>query len=73
MKPLFQRLTLGSRPGNRIDVWAVGHQDAATQAFKGGGEVHIQGVIRHQRDVSDTVSIQRNVDFQFQRFGFDFS
>ncbi len=68
----FQRFTLGGRAGDGVHVRAVRHQDAAAQAFEGGGEVHVQRVIRHQNDVGNTVGIQRDVDFQLQRFGFHF-
>ncbi len=43
----FQRLALGSRAGNGIDVRAVGDQHPVTQAFKGFGEIDVQRIVRH--------------------------
>ncbi len=64
----FQRLALRSGPGNRIHVRTVCDQNALAQAVKRAGEVNIQRRIRHQFNVSDTIGIQRDVDFQLQRF-----
>ncbi|MNE78180.1 hypothetical protein D3C80_1745580 [compost metagenome] len=51
---------------------AVGNQHTGTQAFKRGGEIDIQRVVLHQRNIGDTVGVQRNADFQLEGFGFDF-
>ncbi len=51
---------------------AVRHQNTFTQAFKGAGEIDVEVRIRHQRNVGDTVGVERYVDFQLQRFGFHF-
>ncbi len=43
----FQRLALGGGASDGVDVRAVSHQNAVTQAFKGLGEIDVQRIVRH--------------------------